>query len=405
MDSWKKYALVAVTAAVAGFAYIKGSHRNVPSDFRDAPNDGTFSEDFNLQSIKASAIAAPGEASAPVPVAGNAGGQSDGPFATVNESDLEEVFQIRSYDIGYLTAVKRGDFIRDGFTYQLRYCLAISGKAMTLKRDPNCDKILVDKAERVMDTILQAAFTMQKLDDVSGTDSHSNKKGDVYLPWISGEDAYRSAVIKGSPLQGDIMFGYLKESALEYDPDNNTKLKSLSANVVNEYPYFSVQATDGAYLEKIRYEFERKRELLGDKSKVFRITKTLTPDKITRVSPGECITEQVTQNSDNSLSYKYGLKLLKGGNYEIDVKIKDGGIVYANSKGLVGIARVEAMKQKAKRLEQLRERVREDVHKERRELGLDVRAAGNNEARDKAEREIAMDPAFAIWKQKIRDGR
>jgi formylglycine-generating enzyme required for sulfatase activity len=39
MTSWKKYVLVAVILAVAGFGYIKSSHRNIPADLRDSVAD------------------------------------------------------------------------------------------------------------------------------------------------------------------------------------------------------------------------------------------------------------------------------------------------------------------------------------------------------------------------------
>jgi formylglycine-generating enzyme required for sulfatase activity len=40
MNNWKKYALAAVLLTVAGFAYVNNSHRNMPTDFRDAVIDG-----------------------------------------------------------------------------------------------------------------------------------------------------------------------------------------------------------------------------------------------------------------------------------------------------------------------------------------------------------------------------
>jgi len=39
MTNWKKYILVAVIVTAAGFGYIKSSHRNIPSDLRDAVAD------------------------------------------------------------------------------------------------------------------------------------------------------------------------------------------------------------------------------------------------------------------------------------------------------------------------------------------------------------------------------
>lgn len=84
MNAWKKYALVAVMVAAAMFAYNKSSH-NVPPDLRDAPNDETFSTDFNLQNIKASDIAMPGEM--PAPVADYAAGND--PLAGVPEEPIE----------------------------------------------------------------------------------------------------------------------------------------------------------------------------------------------------------------------------------------------------------------------------------------------------------------------------
>ncbi len=44
MTSWKKYVLATVVVMVAGFAYVKNSHRNIPSDIRDAVADNA---DFN----------------------------------------------------------------------------------------------------------------------------------------------------------------------------------------------------------------------------------------------------------------------------------------------------------------------------------------------------------------------
>ena len=39
MNNWKQYTLAAVIVAAAGFAGIKGLHKNMPSDFRDAVSD------------------------------------------------------------------------------------------------------------------------------------------------------------------------------------------------------------------------------------------------------------------------------------------------------------------------------------------------------------------------------
>ncbi|MBU2574039.1 MAG: hypothetical protein KKH28_08195, partial [Elusimicrobia bacterium] len=44
MTNWKIYTLVAVVVTAAGFGYVKSSHRNIPSDFRDAVADN---RDFN----------------------------------------------------------------------------------------------------------------------------------------------------------------------------------------------------------------------------------------------------------------------------------------------------------------------------------------------------------------------
>ena len=40
MNNWKKYALGAVLVTAAGFAYVNNSHRNIPTDLRDAVIDG-----------------------------------------------------------------------------------------------------------------------------------------------------------------------------------------------------------------------------------------------------------------------------------------------------------------------------------------------------------------------------
>ena len=47
MNNRKKYILAAVIVTVAGFAYIKSSHRNIPSDFRDAVAGNAESQDFD----------------------------------------------------------------------------------------------------------------------------------------------------------------------------------------------------------------------------------------------------------------------------------------------------------------------------------------------------------------------
>ena len=47
MNSWGKYTLVAVMVTVAGFTYIKSSHRNIPSDLRDAVADNAGFQDFD----------------------------------------------------------------------------------------------------------------------------------------------------------------------------------------------------------------------------------------------------------------------------------------------------------------------------------------------------------------------
>ena len=44
MTNWKIYILVAVVVTAAGFGYVKSTHRNIPSDFRDAVADN---KDFN----------------------------------------------------------------------------------------------------------------------------------------------------------------------------------------------------------------------------------------------------------------------------------------------------------------------------------------------------------------------
>jgi len=38
MNNWKKITLAAIMITVAGFTYIKSSHRDIPSDLRDAIN-------------------------------------------------------------------------------------------------------------------------------------------------------------------------------------------------------------------------------------------------------------------------------------------------------------------------------------------------------------------------------
>jgi len=40
MNNWKKYALGAMLVTAAGFAYVNNSHRNIPTDLRDAVIDG-----------------------------------------------------------------------------------------------------------------------------------------------------------------------------------------------------------------------------------------------------------------------------------------------------------------------------------------------------------------------------
>jgi formylglycine-generating enzyme required for sulfatase activity len=43
MANWKIYTLIAVVMTAAGFGYVKSTHRNIPSDLRDAvANDGKF---------------------------------------------------------------------------------------------------------------------------------------------------------------------------------------------------------------------------------------------------------------------------------------------------------------------------------------------------------------------------
>ena len=47
MISWKKYVLASVIVTVAGFAYFKGPHRNIPLDLRDAVADNAKSQYFD----------------------------------------------------------------------------------------------------------------------------------------------------------------------------------------------------------------------------------------------------------------------------------------------------------------------------------------------------------------------
>src|SRR3989339_1066176 len=47
MKNWKKYTLAVAIITVAGFAYVKNSQRNIPSDLRDAVADATESKDFD----------------------------------------------------------------------------------------------------------------------------------------------------------------------------------------------------------------------------------------------------------------------------------------------------------------------------------------------------------------------
>ncbi|HAH32285.1 MAG TPA: hypothetical protein DCL44_08230 [Elusimicrobia bacterium] len=47
MTSWRKYVLAAVIVTVAGVAYIKSSHRNIPSNLRDAVADNTNFHDLD----------------------------------------------------------------------------------------------------------------------------------------------------------------------------------------------------------------------------------------------------------------------------------------------------------------------------------------------------------------------
>ena len=57
MNNWEKYTLAAVIVTAAGFTYIKSSHRDIPSDLRDAVADNTSAEEFNnLVGVRASEI-------------------------------------------------------------------------------------------------------------------------------------------------------------------------------------------------------------------------------------------------------------------------------------------------------------------------------------------------------------
>ena len=47
MTSWKKYVLAVMIVTAAGFAYVNNSHRNIPSDIRDAVADDVKSRDFD----------------------------------------------------------------------------------------------------------------------------------------------------------------------------------------------------------------------------------------------------------------------------------------------------------------------------------------------------------------------
>ena len=42
MNNWEKYTLAAVVVLAAGFAYINGTHRDIPADLRDAVSDSSF---------------------------------------------------------------------------------------------------------------------------------------------------------------------------------------------------------------------------------------------------------------------------------------------------------------------------------------------------------------------------
>lgn len=67
MNNWKKYTLAAIILTVAGLAYINSSHRDIPSDLRDAVTDETSAGEFNLQGVKAVDIKSTSKVPVPVP--------------------------------------------------------------------------------------------------------------------------------------------------------------------------------------------------------------------------------------------------------------------------------------------------------------------------------------------------
>jgi len=76
MTNWKKYTLAVAIITVAGFAYVKNSQKNIPSDLRDAVADVSESKDFDtsiatLEKVKVD-IPAPVRANAADKKAGNA---------------------------------------------------------------------------------------------------------------------------------------------------------------------------------------------------------------------------------------------------------------------------------------------------------------------------------------------
>lgn len=111
MDNWKKYALAAVIVMVAGFACIKSFHRRIPSDFRDSPIDGTYGEDFNLQSIKASEVKSVNDVAAPVTVAAPAdAGGGKGVMPGIKRALSGLVGNGEKIEIGDMVKVEDRDF-------------------------------------------------------------------------------------------------------------------------------------------------------------------------------------------------------------------------------------------------------------------------------------------------------
>lgn len=89
MNNWKKYALATVIVTVAGFAYIKSLHRNIPSDLRDAVADETSPEFNSLHNVKASDIKPVSEV--PVPVVSKGYVVENDPSAGVPATPIEWV--------------------------------------------------------------------------------------------------------------------------------------------------------------------------------------------------------------------------------------------------------------------------------------------------------------------------